>query len=117
MRGVPAPLAVASFPGSWRIWRECDGLVVVLAGAAAGYGGDRRRPVTGRRARQPPRRRACVRRTRRKLPPRNGETPVEPRPPTAGHPGRSFPSTARARPRFSRPGRQAWRAEGAPLKT
>ena len=38
-----------------------------------------------------PRRRARVRRTRRKLPPRNGETPGEPRPPTAGHPGRSSP--------------------------
>ena len=31
-------------------------------------------------------------------------------------PGRSSPSTARAYPRCSRPGRQAWRAEGAPLK-
>ena len=56
--------------------RDVDGLVV-LAGAAAGYGGDRRRPVTG----------AAVRGSRRavglssegrgeKLPPRNGETPV-----------------------------------------
>jgi hypothetical protein len=33
-----------------------------------------------------PRRRARVRRTRRKPPPRNGEAPGEPGPPTAGHP-------------------------------
>ena len=31
-------------------------------------------------------------------PPRNGESPVEPQPLTAGHPGRSFRSIARARP-------------------
>jgi hypothetical protein len=46
MCGVPA----------WRLWHlsgdrrtigDADGLVVVLASAAAGYGGDRRRPVTG----------------------------------------------------------------------
>ena len=62
--------------GGQRIWREGDGLAVVLAGAAAGYGGDRRRPVTGGAVRgSSPRRRARVRRTRRKLPPRNGETP------------------------------------------
>ena len=56
--------------------RRFDGLAVVLAGAAAGYGGDRRRPVTG----------GAVRGSRRavglppegrgeKLPPHNGETP------------------------------------------
>jgi hypothetical protein len=49
---------------------------VVLAGAAAGYGGDRRRPVTGGAVRgPPPRRRTCVRRTRRSGPSRNGPTP------------------------------------------
>jgi hypothetical protein len=71
----------------------------------------------GCRARQPPRRRAYVRRTRRKLPPRNGETPVEPQPLTAGHPGRSFPLNC-SRPVLAAHGRgrQAWRAEGAPLK-
>jgi hypothetical protein len=43
---------------------------VVLAGAEAGYGGDRRRPVTGGAVRGSRRvRRACVRRTRAKLPP------------------------------------------------
>ena len=31
----------------WRTRREVDRLAVVLAGAAAGYGGDRGRPVTG----------------------------------------------------------------------
>ena len=45
----------------------------------------------GCRARQPPRRRTCAEGRGEKLPPRNGETPGEPRPPKAGHPGRSFP--------------------------
>jgi len=49
-------------------------------------------------------RRASVRRTRRKPPPRNDESPGEPWPPTASYPGRSSLSTARARPRCSRPG-------------
>ena len=46
MRGVPA-CWLWHLHGSRRIWREDDGLAVVLAGVAAGYGGDRRRPVTG----------------------------------------------------------------------
>jgi hypothetical protein len=76
MRGVPVRWAVAPFPDSRRAWREVVDLAVVLAGAAAGYGGDRRRPVTGGAVRGSRRvRRACVRRTRRKLPPDNGETP------------------------------------------
>ena len=75
MRGVPVPLPV-TFSGDQRIWRDGDVLVVVLAGAAAGYGGDRGRPVTG----------AAVRGSRRAVGlasegrgescrPRNGETP------------------------------------------
>ncbi len=36
--------------------------------------------------------------------PATARSPGEPRPPTAGHPGRSFLSTARARPGCSRPG-------------
>ena len=75
MRGVPARRCDI-LHGDRRTWRDADGLAVVLAGAAAGYGGDRRRPVTGAAVRGSRRvRRACVRRTRRKLPPRNGETP------------------------------------------
>ncbi len=75
---APGPLGarVTGWLSCWRA-RQRD-----TAGTASG-----RSP--GCRVRQPPRRRACVRRTRRKLPPRNGETPGEPRPPTAGHPGRS----------------------------
>jgi hypothetical protein len=34
-------------PGDRRTWHMGVGLAVVLAGAAAGYGGNRRRPVTG----------------------------------------------------------------------
>jgi len=88
----------------------------VLAGAAAGYGGDRERPVTGVPCAAAAASAACVRRTRRQLPPRNGETPGEPRPPTAGHPG--APSLSALAPVLAAHGRgrQARRAEGAPLK-
>jgi hypothetical protein len=46
MRGVPARRCDI-FTTSGALGVEADRLVVVLAGAAAGYGGDRRRPVTG----------------------------------------------------------------------
>jgi hypothetical protein len=46
MRGIPVRRCDI-LPGDRRIWRKGNGLVVVLAGAAGGYGGDRRRPVTG----------------------------------------------------------------------
>ena len=35
------------FPTPGRSWREDSGPAVVLAGAVAGYGGDRKRPGTG----------------------------------------------------------------------
>ena len=69
------PVVVTS-PGYWCTWRDVDGLVVVSAGAAAGYGGDRRRPVTGDAVRG--RRRAVGLASEgrgEKLPPPNGETP------------------------------------------
>ncbi len=69
---------VTAWPWCWRA-RQLD----TAGRQAAGH--------RGCRARQPPHRRARVRRTRRKLPPRNGETPGEPQPPTTGHLGRSFP--------------------------
>jgi len=76
MRGVPAPVAVTSSrrpAQAARRWRPGRG-------AGRRGSGIRREPQAaghrGCRARQSPRRRACVRRTRRKLPPRNGETRV-----------------------------------------
>jgi len=84
--GAPGA-TVTAWPWCWRA-RQRD-----TAGTAGG-----RSP--GCRARQSPRRRACVRRTRRKLPPRNGESPWV-------NPGRLrwvtlaaslLPSIARARP-------------------
>jgi hypothetical protein len=67
------PLPVTSYCDR-RTKRDAIGLAVVRVGAAAGYGEDRMRPVTGAAVRGS-RRRTIVRRTRRKLPPRNGETP------------------------------------------
>jgi hypothetical protein len=75
-----------------RIRHEGDGLAVVLAGAAAGYGGNHRRPVTG----------GAVRGSRRAVGlasegrgencrPATARPRGEPRPPTAGHPGRYSP--------------------------
>jgi hypothetical protein len=60
-------------------------------------------------------RRASVRRTRAKLPPRDGESPGEPQPLTPGHPAASLPGCSHL-PSKSRPGRQVRRAEGVPLK-
>jgi hypothetical protein len=106
MRGAPVSARRPRYPhGSRRIWRGLVALAVVLAGAAADTAGTAAAGHRGRRARQSPRRRACVRRTRRKLPPRNGETPrLNPgqlrRVTLAAH----FRSTARAHPCRSRPG-------------
>jgi hypothetical protein len=83
-------------------WREGDGLAVVLAGAAAGYGGDRGRPVTG----------AAERGSR----PATAGPPVEPWPPTAGHHGRSFLLICSRPPLLFTAWAAVWRAEGAPLK-
>jgi hypothetical protein len=91
---------------------------VVLAGAAAGYGGDRRRPVTG----VPCAAAAAPQGLRPKdaakaAAPRRRDPRVEPRPTTAGHPGRSFPRLLAPVLAAHGQSRQAWRAEGAPLMT
>ena len=106
--------------GNRRIWREAIGLAMVLAGAAAGYGGDRSGRVTGGAVRGSRRgRRASVRRTRRKAAAPQRRDP-------GLNPGRLrqvtlavFPSTARLLAPVLAVhglGRQAWRAGGAPLK-
>jgi hypothetical protein len=121
MRGAPFPVLstysqlLHSFQ---RIRREGDGLAVVLAGVAAGYGEDRRRPVTGDAVRGSRRAVGLAAEGRgEKLPPRNGESPGQPLPLTAGQSGRSFPSglLAPVLAVYGR-GRQARRAVGAPLK-
>jgi hypothetical protein len=97
MRGVPA-CWLRHLHGFRRARRVDVGLTVMLAGAAAGYGGNRVRPVSG----------GAVRGSRRAVGlasegrggscrPATARPPGELRPPTAGHPGRSFLSTARAR--------------------
>jgi hypothetical protein len=50
MRGRPGRCDI--FTASRRTWRVVVGLAVMLAGAAAGYGGDRSGRSLGRRARQ-----------------------------------------------------------------
>ena len=76
MRGVPVPTLchVHSFR---RTRRDADGLAVVLAGAAARYGGDRRRPVTGGAVRGSSARLVGFRPkgATKKLPLRNDESP------------------------------------------
>jgi hypothetical protein len=62
-------------PAIWCNGRGTDRMVVVLAGAAAGYGGDHMRP----------------------------KPPVEPEPLTAGHPAALSPRLLASRPRYSRP--------------
>jgi hypothetical protein len=118
MRGVPVPPPATSSRFR-RTRRDADGLAVVLAGAAAGI---RRGPQAvghrGWRARQSPRRRASVRRTRRKAAAPQRRVPRvnldrQRRVTLAAH----SLSTARARPCRSRLGRQARRAEGAPLRS
>jgi len=90
---------------------------VVLAGAAAGYGGDRRRPVTG----------GAVRGSRRAVGLASEGRGESCRPATAlprVSPGRLRRVTLAIYPLnclrpsslFTAYGRQAWRAEGAPLK-
>ena len=95
------------------------GLTVLLAGAAAGYGGDRRRPVTGAAGRGSSARLVGFRPkgvTKAAAPPtarRPGLTPAA----YGGHPGRSFPLNCSRPPLAGHGlGRQARRAEGAPLK-
>ena len=75
MRGVPVPLSVTSLSAIGALAATltawpccCRARQRDTAGSAGG-------PSPGCRAWQPPRRRTIVRRTRRKLPPSNGETP------------------------------------------
>jgi hypothetical protein len=75
MRGVPVLLSVTSLPAIDALGAPLSGLVVVLAGAAAGYGGDRSGRSLGVPCAAAAARRTIVRRARRKLPPSNGETP------------------------------------------
>jgi hypothetical protein len=119
MRGiVPALVAVTHSSGDWRTRRDAIGLAVVLAGAAARYGEDRRQPVTGGAVRGSRRAWwASAQRARRKAgAPQRRVPQVEPRPLTAGHPGRSCPSLLASASLFTAFGPPARRAGGAPLK-
>ena len=114
MRGVPAR-SLRHLHGDRRTRREADGLAVVGGAVRGRYSGDRRRPVTGSRARQPPRRRARVRRTRRSCCPAMAlpRVNLSRLRRVTRRPLPSIPALASC---CSWPGRQARRAEGAPLK-
>jgi hypothetical protein len=64
---------------------------LIPATMASLAGGDRRRPVTGVPCAAAAAPSGLRPKDAAKLPPGNGETPGGPWPPTAGHPGRSFP--------------------------
>jgi hypothetical protein len=118
MRGVPA-LSLRHLHGFRCTWRDVDGLAVVLAGAAAGYGEDR----SGRSPGVPC---AAVDAPGGLQPKGRGEAAAPQRRDPRLNPGHlrrvtlaahSF-STARIRPRNSTAWAvRVWRAGGAPLKT
>ncbi len=104
MRGVPARWLWHSF-GDWRTLREGDRPAVVLAGAAAGYGGDRGRPVTGVPCAAAAASTGLASEGRgESCRPATARPPGEPRPPTAGHPDRSYPLIPCVRRRCLWPG-------------
>ena len=106
-----------TLPGDRRTWRERDGLVLLgWRGSRGRDGGDRLRPVPGKpcaaaAADVGP---ASEGRGEAAAPQRRdpGRTPAA----YSRSPGRSARSPVLAPARVAGPGRQAWRAEGAPLK-
>jgi len=117
MRGVPALVAVTHSSGDWRTRRETIGLAVVLAGAAARYGGDRSGRSPGCRARQPTRLVGFRPKGAAKAAaPQRRDPRVNPgrlrRVTLAAHPSRLLAPVLAVHGQ----GRQAWRAAGAPLK-
>jgi hypothetical protein len=95
-----------------------DGLIVLLAGPAPGrYGGDRGRPGHrgAERGSRRARRAAALKGASEAAAPATALPLAEPQPLTAGHPGVPFPRLRASVSCCTEPGRQARRAEGAPL--